>query len=448
MPKHTHRRPPAKACRGAGRIPPGPANASGPGPAEVPSGEGGAGRRPAMSRLSPRLCALVVLAMSALTQAVAQDLPRLNLVAGETTVSGLSSGAYMAGQMHLAFSRSIAGAGLVAGGPWGCARGSLNRALSNCTDTDADGPSVEPLLALARRAADLGAIDPLEGLEGDRVYLFSGTRDRTVEPPVVRAAARFLQQAGIGADDMRFSDTVPAGHALLVEGAANECGTTAPPFLADCGIDQARDILTWLLGTLDRPRPPRAEGLRRFSQAPFLADVSDHSLGEEGFVYVPESCAGGAPCRLHVAFHGCRQTVADIGALFAAGTGYNRWAEANGIVVLYPQARASPGEGNPNGCWDWWGYDDPDYLTQNGPQIVAVGAMAAALGVELQRRAPVCITHRARNWQHLITGRARPCGLVSLCAAGDGGNLGSYFGLSTIYEDANQRLSASGCGAR
>jgi poly(3-hydroxybutyrate) depolymerase len=34
--------------------------------------------------------------------------------------------------------------------------------------------------------------------------------------------------------------------------------------------------------------------------------------------------------------------------------GYNRWADTNGIIVLYPQAAASSGIPlNPNGCWDW-----------------------------------------------------------------------------------------------
>ena len=46
----------------------------------------------------------------------AQDLPQLALDPGATTVSGLSSGAFMAVQMHVAFSDRIAGAGVVAGG--------------------------------------------------------------------------------------------------------------------------------------------------------------------------------------------------------------------------------------------------------------------------------------------------------------------------------------------
>jgi len=38
-------------------------------------------------------------------------------------------------------------------------------------------------------------------------------------------------------------------------------------------------------------------------------------------------------------------------------TGLNEVAEANDIIILYPQARKSSTlPMNPKGCWDWWGY--------------------------------------------------------------------------------------------
>jgi poly(3-hydroxybutyrate) depolymerase len=68
-------------------------------------------------------------------------------------------------------------------------------------------------------------------------------------------------------------------------------------------------------------------------------------------------------------------------ASFAKETGYNRWADANRIVVLYPQAAKSwfwPF--NPWGCWDWWGYSGADYATRNAAQLATVHAMLTALG--------------------------------------------------------------------
>ena len=49
------------------------------------------------------------------------------------TVSGLSSGAIMAGQMLVSSSEEITGAALIAGAPYGCAENSLSQALS-CID--------------------------------------------------------------------------------------------------------------------------------------------------------------------------------------------------------------------------------------------------------------------------------------------------------------------------
>ena len=47
----------------------------------------------------------------------------------------------------------------------------------------------------------------------------------------------------------------------------------------------------------------------------------------------------------------------------AHAAGYNRWADGNRLIVLYPQARASWSflAFNPRGCWDWWGYTGEDY---------------------------------------------------------------------------------------
>jgi hypothetical protein len=49
------------------------------------------------------------------------ELPQLGIDISETSVSGLSAGAYMAGQLQVAHSSHIVGAGVVAGGPFGCA---------------------------------------------------------------------------------------------------------------------------------------------------------------------------------------------------------------------------------------------------------------------------------------------------------------------------------------
>ena len=68
-------------------------------------------------------------------------------------------------------------------------------------------------------------------------------------------------------------------------------------------------------------------------------------------------------------------------------TGYNEIADANDIIVLYPQAqgRDDGHTQNPDGCWDWWGYTSqsakkPDYYSKNAIQIQAIYRMLQRLG--------------------------------------------------------------------
>jgi poly(3-hydroxybutyrate) depolymerase len=70
--------------------------------------------------------------------------------------------------------------------------------------------------------------------------------------------------------------------------------------------------------------------------------------------------------------------------IFVREAGYNRWADASRVIVLYPQAKswnfwADPVRGNPEGCFDWWGYSGDDYLGRNGKQMRAVRAMIGRL---------------------------------------------------------------------
>lgn len=407
-----------------------------------------------MSCISRSAFASLPLIAGLAVPAPAQDLPRLTLDQSATTVSGLSSGAYMAGQMHLAFSERIAGAALVAGGPYDCADGSVQTAAGPCLEGGDDLPDVAALVARAEAKEAAGAIDPLTGLAGDRVYLFAGTQDSTVAPEVVARAGAAYAALGIDEDALRFVSDVPAGHAFLAPGGPVPCGETTPPFIADCGIDQAGDILAWLYGDLAPPAAPSPDGLITFSQAAYLSDPPAHSMAETGFAYIPEACRAGATCRLHIAFHGCRQGIDDgvidaPEAAFPTGTGYNRWAEANRIVVLYPQVDAKfLLDFNPRGCWDWWGYDDPDYATRSGPQTAAVARMATALGAPVASAAPsdpICISHEAFNNIHWFEGRAEPCGFGWLCAMGSGDPIGFFFGTSTLYETAPGAFQLAAC---
>ena len=71
----------------------------------------------------PRL-PLLALLLAAAASALSAPLPRLAIDRNQVSVSGLSSGGYMATQLHVAYSSVFRrGAGVVAAGPWHCAEG-------------------------------------------------------------------------------------------------------------------------------------------------------------------------------------------------------------------------------------------------------------------------------------------------------------------------------------
>jgi poly(3-hydroxybutyrate) depolymerase len=307
----------------------------------------------------------------------ADPLPALRAQPNSVTVSGVSSGAYMAVQMHIAHSATVTGAGVIAGGPYYCAQGSVFTAFYNCMTPGwwTPLPHTATLKAETDALSLSRQIDPVRHLENSRAWLFSGSNDHTVQRQVVEGLRDFY--AAYKAQVTLVTDK-PAGHAMVTEVRGNKCGSSEPPFIVDCDYDAAGVLLQALLGKLN-PRAEKETGrLVQFDQSSYGKD--DVSMDATGFAYVPQRCLKES-CRIHIAFHGCRQGASDVGEEFVRHAGYNAWADTNNLIVLYPQVikRFSPFTWNPRGCWDWWGYTGLDYHTQSGAQIRAVKGMVDRL---------------------------------------------------------------------
>jgi hypothetical protein len=325
--------------------------------------------------------------------AAAQDVPRLPPLAIDRSgisVSGISSGAYMAHQFHVAHSRDIMGAAMLAGGPYYCAGGgypfNIFQALAVCSDfvillPFLGPPDVASVNEEIEQQARRQAIDDPSHLAEDRVYLFSGNLDEQV-PQAVVTSLNHVYDVYIKPENILHVDSVPAAHAMVTEDFGAACDEVAPPYINDCDYDAAGELLRHIYGALDNPIEPTGS-IFTFDQSEFFPASEETGMNPRGQVYIPEACAAGATCRLHVAFHGCSQYQENIGDAFYANAGYNRWAEANDIVVLYPQTRAFEHSfmgiplawPNPRGCWDWWGYTGSEYHVKTGPQIRAIAAM-------------------------------------------------------------------------
>jgi poly(3-hydroxybutyrate) depolymerase len=309
----------------------------------------------------------------------ADPLPRFGADTSTFTVSGLSSGGYMAIQIHVAHSSRVTGVGALAAGPYNCAQGSLWTALNECMapSTSSRLPRWEVLKTQADRFARDKLVDPTSNLASARVWLFAGLRDRTVKPDVVAVAERFY--ASYNTKPVFVRDK-PAGHGMVTLDAGLACDKSDPPFINDCDYDAAGELLRHLLPGLSAPVFKPGGQLIQFDQKAFAGGSAyTISMADTGYAYVPLACDS-ETCRVHVAFHGCRQGAETVGEAFVRDAGYNRWADTNRLIVLYPQAIARYWwVYNPRGCWDWWGYTGSRYATKEGPQVRAVVNMVEHL---------------------------------------------------------------------
>jgi poly(3-hydroxybutyrate) depolymerase len=311
-----------------------------------------------------------------------------NVDIAQTSISGISAGAFMAVQFATAWSSIVKGVGAIAGGPFGCAEGSLATALSTCTG-GAPAADVFELIRRAEAWARAGGIDATGEIAAQKIYLFHGYNDTVVARPVSDwLDAWYSRFQGAGSANLFYQTAIGAGHAQVTLGYGGACNANGGEYINRCSYDQAGVILQHIYGALAPRRTGALTGkLVAFGQAEFTAPdkPENDSMDDKGFAFVPASCEAKKPCRLHVVLHGCLQFLGKIGEDFPRHTGYNEWADANDIIVLYPQVRAvavtALGVTNPEACWDWWGYldadptDAPSYLLKSGKQIRAIKAM-------------------------------------------------------------------------
>ncbi|MEM8553575.1 MAG: poly(3-hydroxybutyrate) depolymerase [Pseudomonadota bacterium] len=333
------------------------------------------------------------------------------------SISGLSSGAFMTVQMHIAHSALFVGAGVIAGGPYraaetfrgaaptkplSCILNSLYIAMTPLTASTA--PDVDKLVALAKETPD---IDKLDNLAGQRLYIFTGTKDRVVNQHAVRTTVEFYKELGVDPNHIEFVQDVPAGHSIITMNPEDsDLDKNQPPYINRGTFIQSHDILDQIYDHKLAPAADHAEGdLIRFDQSEFYGHApSQASMAPFAYAYIPSQVRDKAEKAIgvHIVMHGCKQGYdytnfvngkADIlnqppyGDRYITTTGYMEKGEANNIILLFPQVGGDDNNAvqNPDGCWDWWGYSsqdehDPDYYSQKAVQIHAIYKMLKQLG--------------------------------------------------------------------
>lgn len=333
-----------------------------------------------MMHTMPRIA--VAAALMAACAVQAQALPQLNVDKSRISVSGLSAGGFMANQLGWAHSSTFMGVGVFAGGPYTCARQSN---YTSCMYNALISSGMQSGMQANINNWSGTSIDAKANVAQQKIYLFVGTSDYTVGPNPMDALNAQYTNNGVPAGNLEYVKRSGTAHTFPTDfdsSGNNACGSTASPYISNCGYDGAKAVLTKIYGALNaRNNAPAAGNYLQFNQGAF---TSNPGMASTGWVYVPSNCAAGAQCKLHVALHGCAQSLTHIGDRFVRNTGYTRWADTNSIIVLFPQAKvdstnrstsASGSLPNPNACWDWVGWYGSNFAQKAGSQVTAIKAM-------------------------------------------------------------------------
>jgi poly(3-hydroxybutyrate) depolymerase len=148
----------------------------------------------------------------------------------DVTVSGLSSGAAMAAQLHLAYSSVFSGSGIVAGPPYYCAQGNSLTAVTTCMSGPSTFIPVSRLQSQLQSYVSAGSADPTSNLKNDPVYIFSGTNDRVAYQSVVKIHETIYSSVGA---DIKTKYDIPASHAFVTDNYGGACALLNSEFIND-----------------------------------------------------------------------------------------------------------------------------------------------------------------------------------------------------------------------
>jgi len=302
----------------------------------------------------------------------AQLLPQLAVNPGTIAVSGFSSGGCFATQFHAAFSATVSGVGSFSGCPY----------LSGSEI----GFNVDGIVTATRDLAESGAIDPVEQMAGDQVFIFQGHKDPIVPWTNAGLIHQFYSEFVPEANIEEKSD-LQATHGMPSDSYGCACDTLCPYFyINNCDFNGAEAIIQKTLpGFVNSSINQTSGNLQTFDQEEFfINDAGGHSMDSYGYVYIPQRCESGAhACHLHVNFHGCGMGSNWIGDNYIRNSGFLPIADANDVIILFPQIHPLNTAGNDNGCWDWWGYlgdtEGYAYATREGLQMRGIAAMIERL---------------------------------------------------------------------
>lgn len=299
-------------------------------------------------------------------------IPALAQSESKITISGISSGGFMASQMATTYSSQISGVGTVAGGFFYCAKnhmqekiaegrkniflGSRNLFLFEASPKfygdaligpvtpfrnqtkdqqqwvtpSVANPTYEsvavcmqnPVLATLpelQEFAQKGLIDSPENLRSQQAYIYQGDLDTVVNPQMGKRMVDFYTANQVPTEQIK-KKTLPGGHNFPTDKLnLNDCQNQSMPYVSSCEYNLAEDMLQHLLKRkLSRSETPSLENLYRIDQnlQPQNENLPQKdwkspapSLAAYGYLYAGQACLENpSNCDVHVALHGCEMS--------------------------------------------------------------------------------------------------------------------------------------------
>ncbi|KAI5361850.1 Putative esterase, PHB depolymerase, alpha/Beta hydrolase [Septoria linicola] len=315
------------------------------------------------------------------------------------TVSGFSAGGFMAAQLAIAYSSNFSAFGIFAGGPYDCARNQdfFTVCMYNAT------PSIELPTSNIKEWSAEGRIESIDNLLSKKVYVQSGVLDEVIGLSVTRELVTQLENF-VSRENIRHVELEGAAHVFptnsdilnittsaVAKDIQPQCNSSTHPFIANCGYDGAGEMLQWLYNdnlTIPPSKPKTSELQGTLHKYPQTHSLGAMGLAEHGYYYLPSTCRPNSTslqprkCKLHLALHGCTMSHNDIGEIFLRSSGYLDWAEANDMVVMFPQAErdetlrpiwnGTEFAGGALACFDWIGWVGDDADWKSGKQMRAI----------------------------------------------------------------------------
>lgn len=273
------------------------------------------------------------------------------------SISGISSGGFMAVQMATIFSNNFLGVGSVAGGFFYCAknglqeqilagqrsllgvnnlllfeptgqinsqslqpefRPSVNNPIFMSVGLCMGNPQLTTLPSLSQFVFDQ-SIEPLDHFKKLQVYIYNGKNDSIVKNSMIQKLVDFYNKNGIEKKQIKVVQSKGGHNFPTSKSGLNSCLDQKVPYVSSCRYDAASDILSHLLKTRVLYSQPDLNHLYIVDQNiehqnSLETDIKKlkqpiPSIGGYGYLYASDQCLNTPEnCHLHVALHGCEMS--------------------------------------------------------------------------------------------------------------------------------------------